>query len=232
MDRTQRRRTLDAIRDLNEMQLARDGDPETQTRIAQYEMAFRMQVSVPEVMDIADESKGTLEMYGADPGGSSFANNCLLARRLSEKGVRFVQLFDWGWDIHGTAKSDDLMHQLPAKCKEMDRPVAALIKDLKQRGLLDETLVVWSGEFGRTAMNEERNGSSFIGRDHHADAFTIWMAGGGIKRGAVVGETDDFSYRVTDTPRPRSRPAGHDTPLPRHRPTKGLSIDSRAATIA
>ena len=200
MDRARRRRTLDAIRDLNEMQFARDGDPETLTRIAQYEMAFRMQVSVPEVMNIADEPEHVLSMYGADPGATSFANNCLLARRLSEKGVRFVQLFDWGWDTHGTGKNDDIVHQLSAKCGEMDRPVAALIKDLKQRGLLEETLVIWSGEFGRTAMNEERDGSTFLGRDHHAGAFTIWMAGGGIKRGAVVGETDEYSYSIVDTP--------------------------------
>lgn len=200
MDRAQRRRTLDAIRDLNEMQLARDGDPETETRIDQYEMAFRMQISVPEVMNIADESESTLEMYGADPGATSFANNCLLARRLSEKGVRFVQLFDWGWDTHGTNDTDDIVTQLPLKCGQMDRPVAALIKDLKQRGLLDETLVVWTGEFGRTAMNEERDGSKFLGRDHQADAYTIWLAGGGIKRGAVVGATDDFSFRIVDTP--------------------------------
>jgi len=200
MDRETRRRTLDAMRDLNEMQHAREGDAETLTRIAQYEMAFRMQVSVPEVMNIADEPQTMLDMYGAKPGETSLANNCLLARRLSEKGVRYVQIFDWGWDVHGAGQGNDILEYLPEKCKTMDRPVAALIKDLKQRGLLDETLVVWSGEFGRTAMNEERDGSKFLGRDHHPHAFTIWMAGGGIKRGAVVGKTDDFSYKIVETP--------------------------------
>ncbi len=200
MDRDARRRTLDAMRDLNEMQHAREGDAETLTRIAQYEMAFRMQVSVPEVMNIADEPQNMLDMYGAKPGETSLANNCLLARRLSEKGVRFVQIFDWGWDVHGAGQGNDIVEYLPQKCKTMDQPVAALVKDLKQRGLLDETLVVWSGEFGRTAMNEERDGSKFLGRDHHPHAFSIWMAGGGIKRGAVVGKTDDFSYKIVETP--------------------------------
>jgi hypothetical protein len=200
MDREARRRTLDAVRDLNEMQHAREGDPETLTRIAQYEMAFRMQISVPEVMNIADEPESVREMYGAEPGKSSLANNCLLARRLSEKGVRFVQIFDWGWDVHGASKGNDIVEYLPEKCKTMDRPVAALIKDLKQRGLLDETLVVWSGEFGRTAMNEARNGSTYLGRDHHPHAFSIWMAGGGVKRGAVVGKTDDYSFKIVETP--------------------------------
>lgn len=200
MDRDARRRTLDAMRDLNEMQHAREGDAETLTRIAQYEMAFRMQVSVPEVMNIADEPQTMLDMYGAKPGETSLANNCLLARRLSEKGVRFVQIFDWGWDVHGAGQGNDIVEYLPQKCKTMDQPVAALVKDLKQRGLLDETLVVWSGEFGRTAMNEERDGSKFLGRDHHPHAFSIWMAGGGIKRGAVVGKTDDFSYKIVETP--------------------------------
>jgi hypothetical protein len=200
MDRARRRRTLDALRDLNEMEHERVGDPEILTRIQQYELAYRMQISVPEVMNIADEPKHVLDMYGANPAEPSLANNCLLARRLSEKGVRFVQLFDWGWDVHGASKGNDIVDYLPEKCQTMDRPVAALVKDLKQRGLLDETLVVWSGEFGRTAMNEERDGSKYLGRDHHPHAFTIWLAGGGIKQGAVVGETDDFSYKVVDTP--------------------------------
>jgi len=200
MGRDGRRLTLDALRDLNEMQHAREGDPETLTRIAQYEMAFRMQISVPEVMNIADEPESIREMYGAKPGEASLANNCLLARRLSEKGVRFVQIFDWGWDVHGAGEGNDIVKYLPEKCKTMDQPVAALIKDLKQRGLLDETLVVWSGEFGRTAMNEERDGSKFLGRDHHPHAFSIWMAGGGVKRGATVGKTDDFSYKIVETP--------------------------------
>ncbi len=200
MGRDGRRLTLDALRDLNQMQHEREGDPETLTRIAQYEMAFRMQISVPEVMNIADEPEAMREMYGAKPGEASLANNCLLARRLSEKGVRFVQIFDWGWDVHGASKGNDIVEYLPEKCKTMDQPVAALIKDLKQRGLLDETLVVWSGEFGRTAMNEERDGSKYLGRDHHPHAFTIWMAGGGVKRGATVGKTDDFSYKIVETP--------------------------------
>lgn len=200
MDRGVRRRSLDALRALNEEQLAAAGDPEIETRIAQYELAYRMQISVPDVMNIADEPASVREMYGAEAGGASFANNCLLARRLAERGVRFTQIFDWGWDTHGTSPGDDLMTHLPEKCKMMDRPVAALIKDLKQRGMLDDTLVVWSGEFGRTAMNEERGGSKFLGRDHHPHAFTIWMAGGGVKQGAVVGATDDFGYRAVEEP--------------------------------
>lgn len=200
MDRSTRRRTLDAIRDLNEMQVEREGDPETLTRIEQYELAFRMQMSVPEAMDITKEPPEMLEMYGANPGEASFANNCLLARRLVEKGVRFVQLFDWGWDTHGTGPTDDIVTHLPKKCGLADRPMAALVKDLKQRGLLDETIIVWSGEFGRTAMNEERNGSTFLGRDHHPHCFSLWIAGGGFKRGAVVGATDELGYRIAETP--------------------------------
>ncbi|MDZ4861635.1 MAG: DUF1501 domain-containing protein, partial [Candidatus Hydrogenedentes bacterium] len=196
MDRGVRRRSLDTLRSLNEQHLAVAGDPEIATRIAQYELAYRMQISVPEVMDIASEPEHIRAMYGAEPGVASFANNCLLARRLAERGVRFTQLFDWGWDTHGTGPTDDIVTHLPKKCQMMDRPVAALIKDLKQRGMLDDTLVVWSGEFGRTAMNEERDGSKFLGRDHHPHAFTIWMAGGGTKRGANVGETDELGYRA------------------------------------
>ena len=191
MDRGLRRRSLDALRQLNEMQAQELGHPETLTRIAQYELAYRMQASVPEVMDITKETKETQEAYGAKPGEASFANNCLLARRLVEQGVRFVQLFDWGWDIHGTAPHDDLDTQFPKKCKQVDQPIAALLKDLKQRGLLDETLVIWGGEFGRTPMNEARNGSKYWGRDHHPDCFTLWMAGGGVKPG-TVGATDEL----------------------------------------
>jgi uncharacterized protein (DUF1501 family) len=135
-------------------------------------------------------------MYGAKPGAGSFANNALLARRLVEQGVRYVQLYDWGWDIHGTGTGDDLMNALPKKCKETDRAAAALILDLKQRGMLDDTLVIWGGEFGRTPMNEARNGSKYLGRDHHPHCFCLWMAGGGIKRGYVHGETDEFGYRI------------------------------------
>jgi hypothetical protein len=200
MSRESRRRSLDALRRLNELELREFGDPETLTRINQYELAYRMQLAVPEVMDIGREPQSMLELYGAAPGGASFANNCLLARRLVERGVRYVQLFDWGWDIHGTGQGDDIVHKLPAKCKEVDRPVAALLKDLKQRGLLNETLVVWGGEFGRTSMNEERNGSKFLGRDHHPHCFTLWLAGGGIKPGVTVGETDELGYFITRDP--------------------------------
>jgi hypothetical protein len=196
MDRESRRRSLDALRQLNELELKEIGDPETLTRISQYELAYRMQITVPDVMDIAKEPKEVQESYGAKPGDGSFANNCLLARRLIEKGVRFVQLFDWGWDTHGTIPGDDLMNQLPKKCRQSDQPVAALIKDLKARGLLDETLVIWGGEFGRTPLNEERNGSKLLGRDHHPHAFTIWMAGGGVKPGLIYGETDELGYRI------------------------------------
>jgi hypothetical protein len=198
MSREVRRRSLDALKDLNELQLADVGDPEIATRIAQFELAFRMQDSVPAAMDIHREPKNVLDMYGAKPGQVAFANNCLLARRLVERGVRFVQLFDWGWDIHGTAPDTDIMTQLPKKCRETDRPIAALIKDLKQRGLLGETLIIWSGEFGRTPMNEERNGSKLLGRDHHPHAFTTWLAGGGVKGGTTYGATDELGYHATD----------------------------------
>ncbi len=198
MNREIRRKSLDTLAELNHTQASKVGDPETLARIEQFELAYRMQTSVPEVMDITRESKETLAAYGAEPGKPLFANNCLLARRLVEQGVRFVQLFDWGWDEHGTAKHDDLLHQLPKKCRETDKPVATLIKDLKQRGLLDETLVIWGGEFGRTSMNEARNGSKFLGRDHHPHAFTMFFAGGGMKPGVVHGATDELGYFVTE----------------------------------
>jgi hypothetical protein len=198
MDRDVRRRSLDALRRLNEFELLQFCDPETLTRISQYELAFRMQMAVPEVMDIAQESTRIQELYGAQPGASSFANNCLLARRLVERGVRYVQLFDWGWDCHGTSAGDDIVQHLPKKCKEIDRPVAALLIDLGARGMLNETLVVWGGEFGRTAMNEARGGSKFLGRDHHPHCFTIWLAGAGIKGGATLGATDELGYFITD----------------------------------
>ena len=193
-----RRRTLDALRDLNEMSFKSVGDPEITTRIAQYEMAYRMQTSVPEVMDISKEPAAVQEAYEVQPGKAAFANNCLLARRLVERGVRFVQLYDWGWDHHGNAKSTDIVHDLPNKCREIDGPCAALLADLKQRGMLDETLVIWGGEFGRTPMNEERNGSKWLGRDHHPHAFTMWMAGGGIKGGITHGATDELGYHVVE----------------------------------
>ncbi len=201
IDRARRRRMLDALRDLNTMAAPQAADPETTARIAQYELAFRMQTSVPDAMDISRESAATLEEYGATPGRASFANNCLLARRLSERGARFVQLFDWGWDAHGTGPTDDIHTQLPKKCRESDRPVAALIRDLRQRGLLDETLIVWGGEFGRTPMAEFRNGSkAFFGRDHHPHCFTVLLAGGGVRGGHVHGETDELGYRVARDP--------------------------------
>ena len=196
MDRESRRRSLDALRKLNEAEAKLYGDPETITRIEQYELAYRMQISVPEVFDISKEPQTIRDLYGAKPGEGGFANNCLLARRLVEKGVRFVQLFDWGWDMHGTSKDNDLVTGLPKKCKDIDQATAALIADLKQRGLLDQTLVVWGGEFGRTPMNEARNGSTFLGRDHHPNCFTMLLAGGGIKPGVSFGETDDFGYNV------------------------------------
>ena len=198
IDRPLRRKTLDAIRDLNQLQMQRFGDPETLARISQYELAYRMQISVPEVMDISKEPKKVHEMYGTEPEKVSFANNCLLARRLVENGVRFVQLFDWGWDHHGTQETTDIVHDLPKKCREIDRPITALVKDLKQRGKLDETLIIWSGEFGRTPMRENRGGKygKWIGRDHHNECFTLWMAGGGVKGGVNLGETDDIGYYI------------------------------------
>jgi Protein of unknown function (DUF1501) len=200
MDRATRRRSLDTLKKLNELELEQFGDPETQTRISQYELAYRMQIAVPDVMDISKEPKHIQEMYGAAPGGGSFANNCLLARRLVERGVRYVQLFDWGWDMHGTAKDNDIVTGLAKKCKDVDQPIGALLADLRQRGLLDETLVVWGGEFGRTSMNEARGGSTFLGRDHHAACFTVWMAGAGIKKGTNYGATDDFGYFIAENP--------------------------------
>jgi hypothetical protein len=185
-----RRRILDAVRALNETQLAEVGDPEIATRIEQYEMAFRMQTAVPELMDLAGETKTTLELYGAQPGRASFANNCLLARRLVERGVRFVQLYHTNWDHHG-GPGEDLGPDLDKVCREVDQPCAALIRDLKARGLLDSTLVVWGGEFGRTPMGEVRDK---VGRNHHVDAYTMWMAGGGIRPGASHGLTDDFGF--------------------------------------
>jgi len=197
MDRAMRRKSLDALKDLNELQVQELGNPETVTRIAQYELAFRMQTSVPEVMDISKESQETLDAYGAKPGGASFANNCLLARRLLEQGVRFVQLFDWGWDFHGTGADADIRDGLTKKCATMDKPASALIKDLRQRGLLDDTLIVWSGEFGRTPFREGRTaGGQLLGRDHYPDAFCTWLAGGGIKGGYCHGETDELGFSV------------------------------------
>jgi hypothetical protein len=185
-------RTLDAIRDLNLAKLAETGDQEIATRIAAYEMAYRMQSSGPELIDFSKEDRKTLEMYGVEPGKSSYANNCLLARRLVERGVRFVQLYHADWDHHA-----DLSQPLDQVCREIDRPTAALIRDLKQRGMLDDTLVIWGGEFGRTPMGEVRE-SNKIGRNHHIDAYTVFAAGGGIKTGQVVGGTDELGFSPTE----------------------------------
>jgi hypothetical protein len=199
MDRTLRRRSLDALKELNEMQADREGHPETLTRIAQYELAYRMQASVPEVMDITRESQGTLDNYGAKPGESSFANNCLLARRLVEQGVRYVQLFDWGWDFHGTGEGTGLESGLTNKWAVTDKPIAALIRDLKARDMLKDTLIVCGGEFGRTPFREGRTASSkVLGRDHFPDCFTMWMAGGGVKGGYNHGQTDELGFHVTE----------------------------------
>ncbi|HUR10970.1 MAG TPA: DUF1501 domain-containing protein [Flavitalea sp.] len=196
MSRDVRRASIDAINDVNRQEYEDYKDPEILSRIAQYEMAYKMQVSVPEVMKIDDEPEYIQEMYGTQPGRSCFANNVLLARKLVEKGVRFVQLFDWGWDAHGTDPSTALDLGFINKCRQVDKSMTALILDLKQRGLLDETLVVWGGEFGRTPMMENRGGKTnpFKGRDHHVEAFTMWMAGGGIKKGYTFGETDEIGY--------------------------------------
>ena len=197
MSRDMRRMSLDALRDLNEQQAQELGHPETLTRIAQYELAFRMQTAVPEVMDISKEPKHVLDAYGATPGGASLANNCLLARRLCEQGVRYVQLFDWGWDFHGTGAGEDIRGGLTNKCMTMDKPIAALIKDLKQRDMLHDTLIVWGGEFGRTPFREGRtSGGTLLGRDHYPDCFSMWMAGGGSKGGYSHGETDEFGFSV------------------------------------
>ncbi|MDX1913263.1 MAG: DUF1501 domain-containing protein [Saprospiraceae bacterium] len=193
-----RRAGIDAINRVNEQSWQEFRDPETRARIAQYEMAYRMQIDAPEVMNIDNEPDYIHQLYGARPGKACFANNVLLARRLVEKGVRFVQLFDWGWDTHGTGADLAVDIGLVNKCRETDRSVTALLLDLKQRGLLDETLVVWGGEFGRTPMLENRNGVKmpYLGRDHHTDAFTIWMAGGGIKGGVSHGETDEIGFNA------------------------------------
>jgi Protein of unknown function (DUF1501) len=195
-----RRDSLDTLRKLNQAHLDEAGDAEINTRIASYELSYRMQTSVPELMEISKEPRSVHEMYGTEPGKASFANNCLLARRLVERGVRFVQLYHRGWDHHGEIQTKDIVTGLPQLCRQTDRAAAALVRDLKQRGLLERTLVIWGGEFGRTPMNEERDGSKFLGRDHHARAFSIWVAGGGIKGGITLGQTDEFGYNVVEDP--------------------------------
>ena len=196
VNQTLRRKTLDHLSTLNQLHQEEYLDPEIQTRIEQYEMAYRMQMSVPDLTDVADEPEGTFALYGEDakkPG--TYAYNVLLARRLSERGVRFVQLFHRGWDTHG-----GLVNQLTARCRETDQPTAALVTDLKQRGLLDETLVIWGGEFGRTVYCQGALGEKKYGRDHHPRCFTMWVAGGGIKPGFSYGQTDDYSYNITENP--------------------------------
>lgn len=222
MDRSLRRRMLDTVAQMNDAEFKHSGDPETLTRIAQYELAFRMQMSVPEVMNIGKEPQHILDLYGAKPGFVSpaesaddpralykgddptFANNCLLARRLIESGVRFVQLYDWGWDHHGSSPGESVDETLPIKCQQTDHAIAGLLQDLEQRGLLDETLVVWGGEFGRTPMLQNNVRSElkkgFIGRDHHPHAFTMWMAGGGLKGGISYGQTDEIGYYPIERP--------------------------------
>jgi hypothetical protein len=199
MDRDLRRRSLDTLQQLNQLQAGELGHPDTLTRIAQYELAFRMQASVPEVMDINNESQEVLKAYGAEPGASSFANNCLLARRLVEQGVRFVQLFDWGWDFHGTSPESGLTDGLTKKWAATDKPIAALIRDLRRRGLLDDTLVICGGEFGRTPFREGRTAATqILGRDHYPDCFTMWLAGGGVNAGFHYGETDELGFGVVE----------------------------------
>ena len=193
-----RKRIIDTVNELNQAQLADIGDPEIATRISQYELAYRMQTSVPELMDIAAEPKHIHELYGTKPGQTSFANNCLLARRLVERGVRFVQLFDQGWDTHGS-----VFTRVAGKAKQVDQPITALIKDLRQRGLLDSTLVVWSAEFGRTPFAQGKNSEgndTKAGRDHHKDAFSVWVAGGGTKGGTSHGATDELGYKIAENP--------------------------------
>ena len=201
MDRSLRRASLDALRDLNQKAAEDFAHPETLTRIAQYELAYRMQASVPDVMDISNESQKTLDAYGAEVGGASLGNNCLLARRLAEKGVRFVQLFDWGWDYHGTNPKEDIRDGLTRKCATMDKPISALIQDLKERGLFDETLIIIGGEFGRTPFREGRTSKGkVLGRDHFPDCYTMIMAGGGVKGGHVHGESDELGFSITKDP--------------------------------
>jgi hypothetical protein len=216
IDRKLRRRMLDAVAEMNQAEFNRSGDAETQTRIAQYELAYRMQMAVPEAMDLSQEPQHILDLYGAQPGFVSkaesaddprvlykgddptFANNCLLARRLLENGVRFVQLYDWGWDHHGSSPGESIDETLPIKCQQIDRAVSGLLQDLEQRGMLQDTLVVWGGEFGRTPMMQNNVNTElkkgFVGRDHHPYAYTMWLAGGGVKGGIAHGQTDEFGY--------------------------------------
>jgi hypothetical protein len=194
MNRERDRQFVDAVADLNRHRQGIVGDPEIATRIEAYEMAYRMQTSAPELMNIADEPQHVLDLYGAAPGKPSYANNCLLARRLVERGVRFIQLYHTNWDHHG-GPTENLEQHLPQVCREVDQASAALVLDLKQRGLLDETLVVWGGEFGRTPMGEVRETT---GRDHHIDGYSMWLAGGGVRPGLVFGETDELGLAAVE----------------------------------
>src|SRR4029079_11030172 len=190
------RRTLDDLAALNKMRQEETGDPEIATRIAQYEMAFRMQTSVPELTDLSKEPEHTFELYGPDASNpGTYSANCLLARRLAERGVRFIQLYHRAWDHHS-----GLPKAIRTTCQHVDQPTAGLIQDLKERGMLDDTLVIWAGEFGRTVYSQGKLTADDYGRDHHPRAFTIWMAGGGVKAGTTVGATDDFSYNITEDP--------------------------------
>jgi uncharacterized protein (DUF1501 family) len=196
IDRANRRKVLDRLRELHEMQLEETGDPALETRIAQYEMAFNMQQSIPEVTDLSNEPESTFKLYGDDakkPG--TFAANCLLARRLAERDVRFIQLYHQGWDQHG-----GLPGGIRTQCRETDQASAALVTDLKNRGLLEDTLVIWGGEFGRTSYCQGRFDGGNFGRDHHGRCFTVWMAGGGSKAGTSYGATDDYSYNIAENP--------------------------------
>jgi len=197
-----RRNMLDAIDELNQRNYAEFGNPETITRIAQYEMSFRMQMDATDAMDIHKEPEAVRTKYGSKVGAASFANNCLVARRLAERGVRFIQIYHWGWDSHGSSANEALNIGFKKRCLETDQPIAALLTDLKDRGMLEDTLVVWGGEFGRTSMRENRSGQvmTFLGRDHNPGAFTIWMAGGGIKAGMTHGQTDDMGYEIVKDP--------------------------------
>jgi hypothetical protein len=197
IDANDRREMLDGVEELNKLAAKSFGDPEINTRIAQYEMAYRMQASVPELTDLSKEDKKTIEMYGIKDDGvdGGFARNCLLARRMVERGVRFVQLMHRGWDQHS-----DLPRQIRGQCKDVDQPAAALIKDLKRRGMLDDTLVLWGGEFGRTVYSQGALTANNYGRDHHGRCFSVVMAGGGVKPGIVYGETDDYCYNVVRDP--------------------------------
>jgi len=202
VDAAKRRNMLDAIDELNQQNYAAFGNPETVTRIAQYEMSFRMQMDATDAMDIHKEPEAVRAKYGSKIGESSFANNCLVARRLAERGVRFIQLYHWGWDSHGSNAGDSLNIGFVKRCLEVDQPIAALLADLKERGMLEDTLIVWGGEFGRTSMRENRSGqvTKFTGRDHNPGAFTIWLAGGGVKPGFTHGQTDDLGYEVAKDP--------------------------------